>query len=363
MTSSEPCLAILAGGSGTRFWPSGRRSRPKQLLPLDGDDPRSLFVTTVERVRPLSTHYPWIVVPAALTRVLASLAPDLPRDAFVEEPRPRNTAAAVILAAHMARQRAPGVPVVVLPSDHHVRPAGRYRRVLAAMASRARRAGTILTLGLKPDRPATGYGYLRVGEQVEERRIGNVYMVERYVEKPGASRARRLVADGRHLWNGGTFAFLPKVLLAEAERHLPEVALPLAEAFEAWGRRGFHRALCGAYDTIPSISIDYGVMERTDRAEVLAADLEWDDLGSWDAVARHRRPDASGNRVRGDVTLVDTKDCVVEADGGHVALLGVKNLVVVRTADAVLVARRGRGESVREVVRRLEEAGREDLLA
>lgn len=364
MTRQDLRLAILAGGSGTRFWPAGRRSRPKQVLALDGDDPRSLVELTVERVAPLSAAPPWIVAPADLSKELARHLPGLGKDAYLTEPRPRNTAAAVILTAHVAARTmtAPGATVLALPADHHVRPAGRYRRILAAMAARAKRAHAILTLGLEPDHPATGYGYLEIGERIEKRAVGNVHVVKRYVEKPGAARARRLVADGRHLWNGGTFAFRPEVLLAEAAEHLPEVSEPIASAFERWGTRGFGAALGRAYDAIPSISVDYGIMERTRRVEVLYADLEWDDLGSWDAVARHRQPDAEGNRIRGDVTAVDAKDCVVDAADGHVALLGVRDLIVVRTGDTVLVARRGRGEDVRDIVKRLEAEGREDLL-
>lgn len=355
-------LAVLAGGSGTRFWPAGRRSRPKQVLALDGDDPRPLVALTVERVAPLSPAPPWIVAPADLAKALGRHLPGLAKDAFVLEPRPRNTAAAMILTAQVAARTAPGSTVVALPADHHVRPAGRYRKVLAAMASRAHRSDAILTLGLKPDHPATGYGYLEVGERLEKRAVGDVHRVTRYVEKPDAQHAKRLVAGGRHLFNGGTFAFRPEILLAEAAAHLPEVAEPIAAAFERWGGRGFRSALKKAYDLVPSISVDYGIMERTKHVEVVASDVEWDDLGSWDAVARHRRDDAEGNVLRGDVTAVDASDCVVDAAAGHVALLGVSDLIVVRTQDTVLVARRGRGEDVREIVRRLEAAGREDLL-
>ena len=355
-------LAILAGGSGTRFWPAGRRSRPKQVLALDGDDPRPLVQLTVDRVAALSSAPPWIVAPADLSQELARHLPGLGKDAYITEPRPRNTAAAMILTACVAVKTAPDATVVALPADHHVRPAGRYRRVLAAMAARARKSDAILTLGLEPDHPATGYGYLEIGECLVQRAIGNVYAVKRYVEKPGLRRAKRLVADGRHLWNGGTFAFRPEILLGEAAQHLPEVATPIAHAFEHWGKRGFRAALKRAYDAIPSISVDYGIMERTRRVEVLASDIEWDDLGSWDAVARHRTPDAEGNRTRGDVTAVDAQGCVVDAVDGHVALLGVEDLIVVRTGDTVLVARRGRGEDVRKIVKRLEAEGREDLL-
>ncbi len=357
---------VLAGGSGTRFWPLGRASRPKQVLALDGDDRRPLVVATVDRVRPLSGKPPLLVAPAALTRTLRRLLPRLPRASFVEEPSPRNTAAAVILAALTLREREPSATMLVVPADHHVAPLGRYRAALRTMASRARSAGTLLTLGLRPTFPATGYGWLRVGARVPGtgRSPGgsSIRRVERYREKPPLAVAKRLLRDGRHLWNGGSFAFRVDTFLAQAGSILPDVTSPLAEAFDRRGRAR-SRALEAAYARIPSVSLDHGVMEAARDVEVVAADLDWDDLGSFDAVARHRAPDAAGNRVHGSATLVDAEGCVVEAEAGHVALLGVRDLVVVRTADAVLVARRGHGEDVRRVVARLEEAGRKDLLA
>ncbi len=356
-------LAVLAGGSGTRFWPAGRRSRPKQVLALDGDDPRSLLALTVNRTGPLSEAPPWMIAPSSLLPMLRKILPELGKESFVGEPRPRNTAAAVVLAALVGRAEAPDAVILALPADHHVRPVGKYRQALKAMAARAARTDAILTLGIQPDRPATGYGYLKLGEVTEARGARQIRKVLRFLEKPKAAKAKRLASDGHHLWNGGTFAFRPEVLLREAHRHLPEVTEPLESAFERYGTRGFPAALRSAYDAIPSISVDYGIMERTKHVEAVPADFEWDDLGSWDAVARHRKPDRRGNAVCGAVTIVDADGCVVDAQDGHVALLGVKDLIVVRTKDTVLVARRGRGEDVRDVVKRLEEEGREDLLA
>ncbi|MHC5009644.1 MAG: mannose-1-phosphate guanylyltransferase, partial [Planctomycetota bacterium] len=322
-------IAVLAGGSGTRFWPVGRTTRPKQFLALDGRDPRALLDLTLTRVEPLARRPAWIIAPAGLSRGIRRLLPAVTRDALLLEPRPRNTAAALCLAALRARHEIPGGVLLIVPADHHVAPVGRYRTALRAMARQAGTSGSILTLGLRPRSPATGYGYLRLGKATGRSGAGRIHRVERYIEKPSLSRARRLVADGRHLWNGGTFAFRPDVFLEEAERVLPDVAKPLGDAFEYWGTRRFAPALRRAYAAVPSISVDYGVMEKARRVEALAADFAWDDLGSWDAVARHRPADRAGNRVRGEVTLLDAKDCVVEAADGHVALLGVEDLIVV----------------------------------
>ena len=171
-----------------------------------------------------------------------------------------------------------------------------------------------------------------------------------------------MTRDGKHLWNGGTFAFMPEVFVRELRAHLPEVAGPMEAAFTRYGKRTFKKALAEAYAQMPSVSVDYGVMEQADQVETLVASLVWDDLGSWDAIARHRKPDAHGNSTRGDATVVDSTNCVVDAREGHVALLGVEDLIVVRTGDTVLVAKRGRGEDVRTIVERLKAGSRSALL-
>jgi mannose-1-phosphate guanylyltransferase len=363
MRQQPTYVAILAGGSGTRFWPVGRVSKPKQMLALAGDDERPLLRATVDRLQPLSKRAPLIVAPGSMRRALRGLLPDLKATSFLWEPQPRNTAAAVALAAYAARAEAPGAPVLVVPADQYVSPLGRYRTSLRAMAARARRFDGIVTLGLTPTRAATGYGYLERGRRSVRCAAGTFYEVKRFREKPSARLAGRMSSDGRHSWNGGTFAFRPEVFIEELERLLPELAAPFERAFSKHGTRAFPAALRRAYTQVPTISVDHGVMEQADQVEVLVSDIEWDDLGSWDAAARHRSADEDGNRIRGDVTAVDTRDCVVDAESGHVALVGVKDLIVVRTGDTVLVARRGKGEDVRKIVARLQDEGREDLLS
>jgi mannose-1-phosphate guanylyltransferase len=354
-------IAILAGGSGTRFWPLGRASRPKQALALDGDDPRTLFEATLDRVAPLADAPPWVIAPASLEKVLKGAAGGH-RYEFLPEPAPRNTAAAVAIAALEGLRVDFETVVLVVPADHHVAPLAKYRAALRAMAAQARTGDSIVTLGLAPTRPATGYGWLKVGARLSGSRALPVHRVERYVEKPPLARAKKMLADGKHLWNGGTFAFRPLAFLEPLTAHLPGVAQPLLAAYAKRRTHYAKRGLARAYAGMPSVSVDHGVMEKAKDVVTVAASLDWDDLGSWDAVARHRRTDRAGNRVRGAVTLVDAQDCVVDAADGHVALLGVEDLIVVRTKDTVLVARRGSGERVREMVARLESEARRDLV-
>jgi mannose-1-phosphate guanylyltransferase/mannose-1-phosphate guanylyltransferase/mannose-6-phosphate isomerase len=357
--ASDLRVAILAGGSGTRFWPLGRAGRPKQVLALDGDDPRTLLAATLDRVAPLSAQPTLVVAPAALARTLRGAAGAHDFE-FVAEPAPRNTAAAVALAALLA---GPEAVLLVVPADHHVAPLARYRAALRAMAERAAASEALVTLGLVPDHPATGYGWLRVGRRVAGTRDLPVLRVERFVEKPRAALARRLLADGRHRWNGGTFAFRVDVLRGVLGTLQPALLAALERALAVRGQAARRRALARAYAGLPSISFDHAVMERAPQVETVAADIAWDDLGSFDAVARRRRGDSSGNAARGDVTLLDAERCVVEAGAGHVALLGVKDLIVVQTKDALLILPRGAGERVREVVERLKAQGRTDLLS
>ena len=362
MASAPTRVAILAGGSGTRFWPAGTSSKPKQLLALDGDDKRPLLRATVDRLKPLSKHPPYIVAPAPLKRALTKLLPELPAEAFLWEPEARNTCAAVALASHAAKSETGNGPLLVVPADQHVSPHKDYRTAMRAMLERARSFGGIVCLGLEPTHPATGYGYLESGTRTVKSKAGAIHHVRRNVEKPSRARAGRMLKRGGFLWNGGTFAFRPSVFLDALDQHQSDIAWPLARACQRMGTKGFPASLRRAYKGMPSVSVDYAVMEKARAVEVLASTIEWDDLGSWDAVARHRAPDDAGNRLRGDVTVHGAQECLVDAEDGHVALLGVKDLVVVRRGNTVLVAKRGLGEDVREIVARLEEEGRKDLL-
>ncbi len=354
-------VVILAGGKGTRFWPVGRESRPKQLLALDGDDPRPLLQATYERTAPLcDARGPWIVASAALEKPLRRLLPDVPKERLLLEPVGRNTAAAVTWAALEVAKVDPEATCVVVPSDCHVAPDRGYRAALAATLARAASSERIQTLGLRPTFPATGYGYVEVGPTRAKTPAGPIHAVARFVEKPPLAVAKRYVRSGRYLWNLGTFAFRPRAYLSIARTTWPEGLTALA----GLGRgRATPAKVAAAYAAVPSISVDFAVMEKAHDLEVLATSFAWDDLGSWDAVARHATPDATGNVLGKEDLAVDATGCLVRSDDGTpVALLGVSDLVVVRTKDALLVARKGRGEDVRKVYEALRDRGRRDLL-
>jgi mannose-1-phosphate guanylyltransferase len=337
---------ILAGGSGTRFWPLSTPRRPKHLLPLLGRS--TLLEETAARLRGLVPLSRTVVVTArAQAPAVRRLLPGLPRDALLAEPRPRNTAAAVALAAARIAARDREAVLVVVSADHWIPDGAAFRRTLGAAAERARAAGTLLLVGVRPDRPATGYGYLLPGPVRARVRGTAVRRVEAFTEKPDLATARRWVRDGRRLWNSGMFAWRADAFLEEVRRHLPDLHRALDESGAATGGP---RALARAYARAPSISVDHGVLEKSDRVECVAASFPWDDLGSFAALHRRLPKDGDGNAARGDLLALDSREVLAVAPSGvRVAVLGLRGLAVIVTGDTVLVLPLDRDQEVRRL--------------
>jgi mannose-1-phosphate guanylyltransferase/mannose-6-phosphate isomerase len=350
----EPTALVLAGGSGTRFWPASRRSRPKQLLALDAE--RSLLAQTVARLAPLvAAPDVWVATTAALAPAVAEELERVPAGQILGEPAGRNTAPAIAWALLSMPEAARRGIVVVLPSDHRVADPEGFRRTLARAIEVAAESDRIVTLGVVPRWAETGFGYLELADPPEAG-SGAPRAVARFREKPDRATATAFVASGRHLWNAGIFVFRGTRLLEAIELHAPGLAAGLA-ALDAEPARAAE-----LYAALPSISIDYAVMEKLDDLLALPLDCGWDDLGSWQALFEVLPAGAGGNRLHGDAVALDTENSLLFADHGLIATLGVRDLVVVRTGDAVLVAHRDRAQEVRRVVERLEAAGRRDLL-
>lgn len=344
---------VLAGGRGERFWPLSRRSRPKQFLPLLGG--RSMLAETLDRLNGVvEPGDRWIVTARDLEKEARRHAPGVPAAHVIGEPVGKNTAPAIGLMAWWLQDEGTDVAVVVLPSDHRVEPADRFQEELrdAARVALARQA--IVTFGVPPTRPETGYGYIESGEPVE---TGSVFhRVRAFREKPDQATAETYASDGRHLWNAGMFVFPPALMLEELRAHEPR----LIDLLSRVPRHGDPRAaLEEYYQAAPSISIDYAVMERSDKALVARARFAWDDLGSWEAVGDPGTRDVAGNTVRGAALLEDCANVIAFADEGLIAAVGVRDLVIVRTPDVTLVCRRDRVQEVRAIVGRLK--SREDL--
>ena len=348
---------VLAGGGGTRLWPASRRARPKQLLALGGRAGESLLAATTRRLCPLvGGERVWVVtaaaqVPAARSAVL----PDVPTRNVIGEPAARNTAAAIGLAAVVLFHQDPDAVLGVIPADQHVADEAAFRDTVARAFALAEARSAIVTIGLKPTRPETGYGWLELGEDIE----GGGHRVRRFVEKPDRAAAEAYLAGGRHLWNGGMFFLRAARVLDELERHLPATHAALAEiaqALRAGGPAAAGQAASRVYPAVPSVSIDYAVMEKTEEILTLPGDFGWSDIGSWTALADVRPADAAGNVTQGLVVAHDARGNVAVCDEGTlVALLGVDDLVVVQAGNSVLVCPKDRAQGVRDIVRLLEQ--------
>lgn len=343
-------LVLLAGGRGTRFWPLSRHDRPKQLLPLLSD--QSLLRDTWERVAPLGKRErAWVVTAADLKAACRRELPELPAARVLGEPVGRNTAPAMALAAALARREDRRALLAVFPSDHHIADTAGFRALCRRALRCAREEEALVTLGVPPTSPETGYGYIETAGPPaagDDRPL----TVKRFVEKPDLATARRFLRGGRHLWNGGIF-FLPIGALIEAFiAHAPEI-WAAAEAIAAhYGQPGFSRALKREYGAMPAHSFDKAIMEKAQRVRVLPLRSGWSDVGNWAALGE-LLTERGGNRVTGTVLALDAKNNIVLDEEGVTALLGVEDLVVVRSGGALLVCRRDRVQSIRELVAHL----------
>ncbi len=344
---------LLAGGAGTRLWPVSRDALPKQFLPLIGS--RSTYQETLLRVQDPMFAAPIVITGPNFHFFARRQAEDVGVDATVViEPLRRDSGPAIAAATAVARERDPQAVVLALAADHIILDVDKFRATCLAGRAAAE-AGRIVTFGIKPNEPKTSYGYILPGEPIGK---AGVHAVKSFVEKPDALTAARYVRDG-YLWNSGNFLFRADVLLSELARLEPK----MAEAIETTVKTattdlGFLRLGPDAFARAPQKSIDYAVMEKTDRAAVVAGDFRWSDIGSWDALFDITPRNSDGNVVQGPVITMDAKDCVIHSDGRLAAVIGVNNLVVVSTSDAVMVVPRARAQEVKQLVDKLKAAKR-----
>ncbi len=349
---------IMVGGAGTRLWPLSRRSRPKQFHALLGN--QSLLQTTAERVggsAAAANFLPPIVVTGeAHAAMVREQLEGRPLGRLVLEPLGRSTAPCAVIAAVLAGAGDPEALILLLPSDHFIADAPGFRRAVAEAAPAAT-AGALVTFGVRPTRPETGYGYILAQGQ------GAVRPVERFVEKPDAATAAAYLADGRYFWNAGVFLMRADRLLEEMGRYRPHILQSARRALEgAQEVEGALRLDREALEACASESLDYAVMEQTTRAVMAPIDVGWSDIGGFDALWEAAAKDAGGNAVSGDAVLVDTRGSFVSSDGPTVAVLGGLELVVVVRDGVVLIVPRDRAQDVKKVVDELRTRGREDLL-
>lgn len=338
---------ILAGGKGTRFWPKSRAGRPKQLLPIVSE--RTMVQETVERLDPLvAAKHVWVVTATEHADELREQLPNVPAEQIIVEPIGRNTAPAIALAAALIGD--PQATMIVLPADHHIRYPDRFRDVLGEAIALADSGDLLVTIGVAPNAPETGYGYIERGEEIGPGK----HRVRRFTEKPDRPLAEEFVQSGRYLWNAGLFIWKVGAIRGALARHLPEIAEIIDEIVSGWGDR---ERFTEGYDRMPEQSIDYGILEKADNVAVVTGEFGWDDIGSWTALLRLGPADADGNVVRGRVLALSSHGNLVASDKRLIALVGVEGLVVIDTEDAVLVCSTDRVQDVKQISNELRRRG------
>jgi mannose-1-phosphate guanylyltransferase len=361
---------ILAGGSGTRFWPRSRRSHPKQVLSLDGE--RSMLQQTVDRLLLLAAgKHIWVLTNELLLSTVAAQLPGVPVAQILAEPISRNTAPAAGLAAFLLERETPEAVLGLFPADHTIEDAAGFAQVLQAGCQLAAAGDNIIVLGVKPSHPETGYGYIETGEKLD----ASTLRVRRFTEKPDQERAQKFVASGNYFWNSGMFLATARTLANAVREHLPNTAPYLEEIAKAFGTAKFASTLENLYLNCENISIDYAIIEpRSAKGELhanlycLPADFGWNDLGSWAALYEHKLSHGQNVQAGGNVMEAPTQS-LLEAHGNyvyapqkHVALVGVENLVVVEDGDVLLITTRSRCQDVGKLVKQLQQEKQEKLI-
>ncbi len=354
---------VMAGGSGTRFWPKSRRDRPKQLLKLTGD--ATMLQQTVARIAPMTPPgRVWIITGADQADAVRAQLPDVPRANVVAEPCPRDTAACVGLAAQVVAKADPDATMIVMPADHVIHPDEAFRAtVRAAISVIDADPSAFVTFGIKPTRPETGYGYIERGESLGAPEGIALHRVAQFREKPDLATAERFVADGRFAWNSGIFVWRAEAILDALAQHRPGLAAALDRIGQALGTPEEAETIGREYPMLEKVPIDKAVMERANNVRVLEVVYDWNDVGDWRALTSLVPSDAHGNTTQGDVVTSETRgSIIVSDDGGLIATLGVEDLVIVQSGGATLVARKDRLDQLKNLVASLEKEGRSSVL-
>lgn len=340
---------LMAGGRGERFWPKSRSNHPKQLLAIASAS--SMIEETMARISPMiPRERVFVSTGTAIFKEMRNVLSGVPRDNFVIEPVGRNTASCIGLSALKIRHKFGNAVMVVLPADHVISDQDLFLRTVDWGAHLAVERGAIITMGIKPRAAHTGYGYIKHGEKMAERDGIVAHQFERFTEKPDRTTAERFLENGTYLWNSGMFIWTVETILDEIRCHLPDLDRVLSSISPMVGTPDEEKAIETLFPQAPNISIDYGIMEKTQKGIVLRGTFDWDDVGSWTSLERLHPRDDSGNILKGPCVTLDTTDCIIVSDKHLVGTIGVKDLIIIATDDAILVCHASVGEDVKKLV-------------
>lgn len=352
---------IMAGGRGERFWPKSRKSTPKQFLCLTNSE-RTMIQSTVDRILPLvQAEDIFIVTNEEYREIVRQQLPELPEENVLCEPIPRNTAPCIGWGAAAVRKKYGDAVMLVLPSDHLIRQPTLFRKAMQNAIRVAGETDALVTLGISPGAPDTGYGYIQYDTE-RETGFPNTFCVKRFVEKPDLETARKYLASGEYLWNSGMFIWKSSAILRAMEAYLPENYALLREIEDAMGTDQAGLVLRNTFGRMKPISVDYGIMERADNVYVLPSSFGWDDVGSWLAVGRINPENEDGNVIKGDVVTVDSSRCIVQGGNKLIAMVGLEDIIIVDTDDALLVCSKDSAGKIKKVLEVLHAVNRTNLL-
>jgi mannose-1-phosphate guanylyltransferase len=349
---------IMAGGGGTRFWPLSRQKKPKQLLNLSGNG--LMINETIERISNIISKENIFIVTNEKQgeKMKGSVGDMIPSDHILLEPVARNTAACIGYAAvEIIKKYGDGI-MCIFPADHYIKDQEEFDRILSQAIKEAENDDKLVTIGIKPTFPSTGYGYINF----EKTNENAVYNVNEFIEKPNYETAKKYMESGKYAWNSGVFIWKASVILHSFERFLPKVYHYLVSIAASIGTDNEYKIIQQLYSKIPSISIDYGVMERSDNVAVIIGDFGWSDVGSWDNLGVLYNVDEAGNVIKGEQVNINTKNCICYAENRLIATIGIENMIIVETEDAILVCRKDQAQQVKEVVENLKARGLEQYL-
>jgi len=342
---------LMAGGVGTRFWPMSRKAYPKQLLNFSGK--KTMLQKTYDRIKPLTTNDKILVITTAeLKKEVEKQLPLVPKENIIGEPEGKNTAPCIGLAATIIEKKASKNEVmVILPADHLVSNVPNFRKILKVGVEYAKASNSLVTLGVQPTYPETGYGYIQLDEKISTRNKKEIYRVRTFAEKPNLETAKRFIKSGDFLWNSGMFIWSVKSIMREIYEHLPELGEDLKLLGKNIGQPRFRKALADMYSRTKSVSIDYGIMEVANNVFVIKSDFQWNDLGSWESVYNISNKDKNGNvcNTKNDI-LIDANNNLFYSPKKLIAAVDVEDLVVVDMDDAILICSKEKSQNVKVIV-------------